>query len=245
MRSRRSFNACSYLASHSCIGCSRSGSSLYSRRRPSARARTSPTSLRTRRCFETWGCDSARSSTIAPTAFSPPTSTSRIARRGASAIALKTSAVAAERATVSIYSHIGMCQVVSLRRAVHAQEPQAGRRGHRRPVRRRARPAVPRREHGARARALRARLPVRPARLSLSVRPHAQTAGRGLRRRAWERAHEGRRRDRRPRGVGRGARSAGFVARLRGGPERPGAPHRRRAEHRSSTFMRPLPRTTT
>src|SRR5213076_2429967 len=42
-----------WLAKHSCIGRRRSGSMLYSRRRPSARQLTSPTSLSTRRCFET------------------------------------------------------------------------------------------------------------------------------------------------------------------------------------------------
>jgi hypothetical protein len=70
------------------------------------------------------------------------------------------------------------------------------------------------------SRGIRPELPARPARLSLSVRPHAQAAGGGVRGRARERADEGRRRDRRIRGMGRGARPARCVARLRGaGPE--------------------------
>ena len=58
-----------------------------------------------------------------------------------------------------------------------------------------------------------------PPRLSLSVWPHAQEAGGGVRGGPRERADEARRRDRRPQGVGRGARPAGYVARLRGRAE--------------------------
>src|SRR5215472_1448354 len=76
------------------------GSRRYSRRRPSARQLTSPTSLRTRRCFETWGWDIDRSLTIAPTGFSPVISASRISRRCASATALKTSDVVEALATL-------------------------------------------------------------------------------------------------------------------------------------------------
>jgi len=50
----------------------------------------------------------------------------------------------------------------------------------------------------------------------LSARPHAQEAGGGVSGLARERADEGRRRDRRAQGMGRGARPARYVARLRG-----------------------------
>src|SRR3712207_3096966 len=53
-------------------------------------------------------------------------------------------------------------------------------------------PRVPPGDPGARARALRSRLPAHPARLSLPLRPHAQEAGGGLRRRGRERADEAR-----------------------------------------------------
>ena len=70
-RSSREFTSRSNVASHSCIGRSCAGSRRYSRRRPSARLLTSPTSPSTRRCFDTWGWDIDRSLTIAPTGFSP------------------------------------------------------------------------------------------------------------------------------------------------------------------------------
>src|SRR6185312_12082530 len=69
---------------------------------PSALLRTSPTSLSTRRCLETCGCDIDRSRTITPTGFSPGISASRMSRRLASPMALKTSAVVAERAMLAI-----------------------------------------------------------------------------------------------------------------------------------------------
>ncbi len=70
----------------------------------------------------------------------------------------------------------------------------------------------------------------RPARLSLSVRPHAQEARGGVRGPARERAAEGQRRDRRAQGMGRGARPARYVARLRG----------RAGASRSSSSARPI-----
>ena len=115
-------------------------------------------------------------------------------------------------------------------RAVHAQEHQAGSGGHRPSVRRRAGPGVPRGDQGARARELRPELPARPARLSLSVRPHAHEARGGVRGRARERADESRRRDRRARRMGCGARPA----RHAGEATRPG----QRAS-RSSSSARP------
>src|ERR1019366_108347 len=90
----------------------RAGTRRYIRRRPSARHVTRPTSLRTRRCLETCGWEIDSSSTIAPTAFSPARNASRISRRCASAIALKTSDVVAARAMRLLYSHSGMCQGV-------------------------------------------------------------------------------------------------------------------------------------
>ena len=71
----------------------------------------------------------------------------------------------------------------------------------------------------------------RPARLSLSVRPHAQEAGGGVRRRARERADEARRRDRRA--SRNGTRCASRP--VRGEATRPG----RRAS-RSSSSARPV-----
>ncbi len=105
---------------------------------------------------------------------------------------------------------------IGLRHAVHAQEPQGGSGGRRVQVRRCAGPGVPLGDRGARAPRIRPELPARPARLSLSVRPHAQEAGGGVRGPARERADEARRRDRRAQGMGRGARPARYVARLRG-----------------------------
>src|SRR3954447_6401535 len=110
MRSSLAFIACSYLAIHSCSGARRAASSRYSRRRPCARHRTRPTSLSTRRCFDTWGWDIERSFTIVPTAFSPAIKASRMSRRSSSAIALKTSDVVDALATPSTYSTIGICQ---------------------------------------------------------------------------------------------------------------------------------------
>ena len=54
--------------------------------------------------------DIKRSLTIVPTAFSPAISVSRMSRRRASPIALKTSNVVDERATSPSYSDIGTCQ---------------------------------------------------------------------------------------------------------------------------------------
>src|SRR3712207_7673592 len=54
-----------------------------------------------------------------------------------------------------------------------------------------------------RSRAVRPELPARPAPLSLSVRPHAQGAGGGVRGPARKRADEARRQDRRAQGVDR------------------------------------------
>ena len=71
------------------------------------------------------------------------------------------------------------------------------------------------------SREIRPELPARPARLSLSVRPHAHDARRGVRSPARERADESRRRDRRAQRMGRGARPARHVARLRGRARRP------------------------
>ena len=105
------------------IRCSR----RYSRRRPSARHVTSPTSLSTRRCFDTWGWDIERSSTIVATAFSPVINASRISRRRTSAIALKTSDVVEERATAPTYSVIGIYQTWPVLPSHPA--PMSGRRG--------------------------------------------------------------------------------------------------------------------
>ena len=80
---------------------------------------------------------------------------------------------------------------IALRRAVHAQEHQGGSGGHRLLVRRRAGAVVPLGDRSAPAREIRPELPARPARLSLSVRPHAQEARGGVRGPARERADEG------------------------------------------------------
>ena len=88
---------------------------------------------------------------------------------------------------------------------------------------------VPRSDQGARAREIRPDLPARPARVSLSVRAHPRDARGGVRGPARQRADEGRRRDRRAEGMGRGARPARHVARLRGRAGGPRDPrHRRR-----------------
>src|SRR5438128_2291284 len=55
---------------------------------------------------------------------------------------------------------------------------------------------------------------------------------------ARERADEGRRRDRRAQGMGRGARPARYVARLRGRAEGPRDPRRRRAQSRRRSARR-------
>src|SRR3954466_13334556 len=60
------------------------------------------------------------------------------------------------------------CRISAERRAVHAQEHQGGSGGHRLRVRRRAGTGVPCGHRRARPRAVRAELPARPARLSLS-----------------------------------------------------------------------------
>src|SRR3954447_22385181 len=128
--------------------------------------------------------------------------------------------------------------VVGLRGAVHAQEHQGRSGGPRVEVRRRAGPGVPRGDEGARAGAIRPELPAHSARLSLSVRPHARGAGGGVRGRARERADEARRRDRRAQGVGRGARPAGHLARLRGRAGWPRDSRHRRAQSRGSSARR-------
>src|SRR5439155_1568328 len=97
---------------------------------------------------------------------------------------------------------------------------------------------VPLGDRGARARAIRPELPARPARLSLSVRPHAQEARGGVRGTARERADEGRRRDRRAQGMGRGARPARYVARLRGRAGGRRDPRHRRAQSRRRSARR-------
>src|SRR5262249_17663219 len=126
---------------------------------------------------------------------------------------------------------------IGLHRAVHAPEHQ-GSGGHRLEVRRRAGPGVPRRDQAARARELRPELPARPARLPLSVRPHAQKARGGVPGAPRERADEGRRRDRRARGMGRGARTARRVARLRGRARGSRDPRHRRAQSRRGSARR-------
>src|SRR3954467_5899968 len=72
--------------------------SRYSRRRPSSRTATAPTSRSTRRCLDTCGCARPTSATRSPTGRSPPARASRISRRRGSAMALNASAVVAARA---------------------------------------------------------------------------------------------------------------------------------------------------
>src|SRR4026208_349005 len=84
--------------------------SRYSRWRPRPRTSTAPTSRSTRRCFDTWGCASPSSRTRAVAGRPPPARTSRICRRRGSATALNASAVVADRAIGTSYSHIGICQ---------------------------------------------------------------------------------------------------------------------------------------
>src|SRR6478736_5514605 len=73
--------------------------SRYTRKRPSSRTSTRPTSRRTFRCLDTCGWPSPSCATRSPTGRSPSTNTSRISRRRGSATALNTSAVVAARAT--------------------------------------------------------------------------------------------------------------------------------------------------
>ena len=120
---------------------------------------------------------------------------------------------------------------IGSRRAVYAQESQGGPGKRRVQVRRRAGPGVPLGDQRARARAIRPELPARPARLSLSLRPHAQEAGGGVRGPARERADEARRRDR------QGQRSGTWCTShpVHGEATRPG-----RGASRSSLSARPI-----
>jgi pyrroloquinoline quinone biosynthesis protein B len=78
---------------------------------PLRRTRTSPTSLSTRRCFDTDGCSMPSLTTSSPTGDSAAAKKSRISRRRGSATALKASEVVVARATKrNIYSDIGICQ---------------------------------------------------------------------------------------------------------------------------------------
>src|SRR5580765_270927 len=92
------------------MGLSAGPLSRYSRRRPSSRTSTAPTSRSTRRCLDTCGWASPSSRTRSFTGRSPPARTSRISRRRGSATALKASAVVAARAMVRSYTDIGICQ---------------------------------------------------------------------------------------------------------------------------------------
>src|SRR5579883_2479072 len=87
-----------------------SGFARYSICLPSRRTRTSPTSFRTFRCFETEGCSKPSAATISPTGRSCNARKLRISRRRGSATALKASDVVAARGMVPIYSYIGICQ---------------------------------------------------------------------------------------------------------------------------------------
>src|SRR6266404_2222003 len=78
--------------------------------RPSPRAVTRPTSLRTRRCLETLGCSKPSAVTMSPTGRSCRARKERIARRRGSATALKASEVVEARGMGPIYTHIGICQ---------------------------------------------------------------------------------------------------------------------------------------
>src|SRR5919199_2785718 len=82
--------------------------SRYSRRRPSSRTSTAPTSRSTRRCLETCGCASPSSRTRSFTGRSRSAMRSRICRRRGSATALNASAVVAARATTALYTYMGI-----------------------------------------------------------------------------------------------------------------------------------------
>src|SRR5262244_719544 len=69
----------------------------YSMWRPSRRAWTRPTSLRTRRCLETEGCSTQRASTISLTVRSLRARKESMSRRRGSATALKASEVVEAR----------------------------------------------------------------------------------------------------------------------------------------------------
>src|SRR5687768_18178491 len=92
------------------MGLSGSPLSRYMRCRPLSRTSTSPTSLSTRKCFDTCGCATPRSATRSFTGRSPRARRSRISRRLGSATALNASVVVAALAMGRRYSYMGICQ---------------------------------------------------------------------------------------------------------------------------------------
>src|SRR5215210_4815931 len=92
------------------MGLSAGPLSRYSRRLPSPRTSTAPTSRSTRKCLDTSGWDIPSIRTSSFTDRSPEARTSRISRRLGSATALNASVVVAARAMRKLYIHIVIYQ---------------------------------------------------------------------------------------------------------------------------------------